>query len=150
MDHGAQESARLRAAIRVGMADRPRRGIALGRAPVLEPGDAIAQRGHAEAEHAGAHSRVGELIDASLLEAALEIHVAGVGDDAPAFHAGEAPAVPCDDLDGPVDVPHFLISARALPPHPAGEANAAAAREGRRARCEMRKCGTSTGAWSCT
>src|SRR5215470_9031654 len=77
MDHGAQEAARLRAAIGVGVAERPRRGIALGRAPVLEPGDAIAQRGHAEAEHAGAHSRVGELIDASLLEAALEIHVAG-------------------------------------------------------------------------
>src|SRR5215470_1130434 len=42
VDHGAQEAARLRAAIGVGTADRPRRGIALGRAPVLEPGDALA------------------------------------------------------------------------------------------------------------
>ena len=91
MDHRAQEAPGLRAAVGVAVAKRARRRIALGRAAVLEPRGAVAERRHAETEHARADGRVRELVDPALGEAARQVDVAGVRDHALAFHAREAP-----------------------------------------------------------
>src|SRR4030095_10782649 len=98
VDHGAEEASRLRATVGIGVAEGARRGIPLGLAAMLEPGDAVAERGHAEAEHARPPAGVGELIEPSLLEAALHVDMAGIGDYAPGLHAREAPAVTANHL----------------------------------------------------
>src|SRR4030095_9281897 len=87
---------RLRATIGIGVTEGARRGIPLGLAAMLEPGDAVAERGHAEAEHAGPHAGGGELIEPALLETALHADMAGIGHHAPGLHAREAPAVTGD------------------------------------------------------
>ena len=87
----AQQAAGLRAPIGVGPAQASRRRMARGRVAVLEPGHAVAQRGHGEAEHRRAHRGVGDLVQAALLEAAVEVDVRRVRDDASALDAGEVP-----------------------------------------------------------
>ena len=88
----AQQAPGLRAPVGIGPAQAPRRRMARGRVAVLEPGHAVAQRGHGEAEHRRAHRGVRDLVQAALLEAAVEVDARGVGDDASALDAGEAPA----------------------------------------------------------
>jgi hypothetical protein len=67
-----------------------------GRVAVLEPGHAVAQRRHREAEHRRAHRGVRDLVQAALLEAAVEVDARRIGDDASALDAGEAPARACN------------------------------------------------------
>ena len=96
VDQRAQQPPGLRAAVGVGPPQAAGRRVALGRAPVLEPGDRLAERGHREALHRRALRGVRHLVEPALLEAALEMDVARVRDDAPALAAGEAPALARD------------------------------------------------------
>ena len=75
VDVGAEPTARLGAAVGVGVADNDRRRDGIG--AVLEPGDAVAEGGEAEAEDGRRGRGVDELVEAALLEALVEADVAG-------------------------------------------------------------------------
>ena len=96
VDERAQQTSGLRAAIRVHVPENVRRGVSFACRPVFEPGGAVAQRGDAEPHDRRADRRIGHLVQAPLLEPALEPDVACVGDDRAAGDAGKAPAVALD------------------------------------------------------
>ena len=99
VDQRAQQPPGLRAAVGIGPPQAAGRRVALGRAGVLEPSDRVAEHGHREALHRRALRGVRHLVEPALLEAALEMDVAGVRDDATALAPGEAPA-PARDRGG--------------------------------------------------
>ena len=92
----AQQAPGLRAPIGIGPVQAPRRRMPRGRVAVLEPGHAVAQRGHGEAEHRRAHRGVRDLVQAAFLEAAVEVNARRIGNDAPGLDTGEAPARACN------------------------------------------------------
>jgi hypothetical protein len=74
------------------VADESRGRIALGRRAVLEPRDAIAQRGHPETQHRRSHRDVRHPVESPFLEAAVEMDVPWIRHDRVAHHSGKAPA----------------------------------------------------------
>ena len=102
VDQGPEQPPGLGAAVGVGPAEAAGRRVALGRAAVLEPGHRLAERGHREPLHRRALRGVGHLVEPPLLEAAVEVDVPGVRDDASALAAREAPALARDRGGGPV------------------------------------------------
>ena len=81
VDQSPEESSGLRAAVGVHGAESVGRRVALARGPALEPGGAVAQRGDPEPDHRRADRGIGDLVQAALLEAALEPDVARIRDD---------------------------------------------------------------------
>src|SRR5262249_9090575 len=87
----AKEPARLRAPVRIGPAKGARRRMPVARRTVLQPGYRIAERGHREPQHRRPFRGVRDLIQTTLLEAALEMDVGRIGNDPPALEPRKSP-----------------------------------------------------------
>src|SRR4030095_3496214 len=94
VDERAEQPAGLRAPVGVRVAESAWHRVALLRGPVLEPRDRVTEGRDAEPYYRGAHGGVDHLIEAALLEPAVEPDVPRIWKDPAGVDPGGAPTLP--------------------------------------------------------